>query len=157
MTVRFTLVLPSGIFLIGTVLLETESLLNDQLPLTRRSDRSERELGERHVAGRLVDAAVIEPVDVGEHRLLVVLNIPSGSLAQDEFGLLEAVEARGFPGNRGGSRLVDSARHSSALRVQTTRMRAVWMILEDGFKRVCADSPAEQDSRCCRSGGETAP
>ena len=53
------------------------------------------ELGWRHVVERLVDPAFVEPVDVGERRPLDVLDVAPGSLAVNQLGLVEAVEALG--------------------------------------------------------------
>ena len=42
-----------------------------------------------------MDAAVVEPVDVGERRPFDVLDIVPGSLVEDQLGLVEPVEALG--------------------------------------------------------------
>jgi len=49
-------------------------------------------LDRRHVVERLVDSLAIEPVDVVQCRPFDVLDAAPGSLAIDQFGLVEAGE-----------------------------------------------------------------
>ena len=53
------------------------------------------ELDRRHVVERLVDASVVEPVDVVKRRPLDVLDVAPGFLAVDQFALVVAVERLG--------------------------------------------------------------
>jgi hypothetical protein len=53
------------------------------------------ELDRWHVVERLVDPPVVEPVDVVERRPFDVLDVAPGSLAMNQFGLVETVEALG--------------------------------------------------------------
>ena len=53
------------------------------------------QLCRRDLADLVVDAAVVEPVDVGEGGPFDVLDVPPWALAVDEFGLVEPVEALG--------------------------------------------------------------
>ena len=51
------------------------------------------ELDGRHVVERLVNSSVVEPADVVERRPFDALDVAPGSLAVDQLGLVEAIEA----------------------------------------------------------------
>ena len=53
------------------------------------------ELNRRHAVERLVDAPVVEPVDVVERGPLDVLHVASGTLPMDQLALVETVERLG--------------------------------------------------------------
>ena len=50
------------------------------------------ELDRRHAVERLVNSLIVEPVDVVERRPFDMLDVAPGSLAVNEFVLVEAVE-----------------------------------------------------------------